>query len=168
MADTGTEPNSDRITFTPIGFVRCAHTDRSTTPIQPVYAEGCRARVEIFPQYQEGLDDIDGFSHLHLLYYFHKAGPASLKVVPFLDDVPRGVFAARSPRRPNPVGLSLVRLIRRDGNVLYIEDVDMLDGTPVLDIKPFIPRFDMRENVRAGWQDDVDEKVAQRRGRRSK
>ena len=84
----------------------------------------------------------------------------------FLDDDPRGTFATRSPRRPNPIGLSLVRLIRRDGNVLFVEEEDMLDGTPVLDIKPYIPRFDQREHVRAGWQDNVSEEMAQRRGRR--
>jgi len=128
MADTGTQPDSEQITFKPIGFVRCTHTDMSTTPVQPVYARGCRARVEILPQYEEGLDDLDGFSHVHVLYHFHKAGPAILKVVPFLDDVPRGTFATRSPWRPNPIGLSLVRLIRRDGNVLFIEDEDTCPG----------------------------------------
>jgi len=166
MGETGTQPDSEQITFKPIGFVRCTHTDASTTPIQPVYAHGCQARVEILPEYEEALDDLDGFSHVHVLYHFHKAGPAMLKVVPFLDDDPRGTFATRSPRRPNPIGLSLVRLIRRDGNVLFVEEEDMLDGTPVLDIKPYIPRFDQREHVRAGWQDNVSEEIAQRRGRR--
>jgi len=166
MADVGTQPNHKEIIFSPIGFVRCAHTQVSTTPIQPVYAQECRARIEILPQYEEALDDLDGFSHIYVLYHFHKAGPATLKVVPFLDDAPRGVLATRSPRRPNPIGFSLVRLIRREGTVLFVEEEDMLDGTPVLDIKPYVPRFDYREHVRAGWQDNVDEKVAQRRGRR--
>ena len=157
----------DQVAFDPIGYVRCAHREADRTPIQPVYSRGCRGRIELFPQYRQALDDLDGFSHIFVIYHFHKAGPATMKVVPFLDDVERGVFATRSPRRPNPIGFSLVRLVRREGTVLYVEDEDMLDGTPVLDIKPYVPRFDYRENVRAGWQEHVDEEVAQARGRRN-
>ena len=150
----------------PIGYIRSEHKDASATPIQPVYAQGCRGRAEILPEYEEGLADLEGFSHIYVIYYFHKAGSPSLTVTPFLDDVPRGVFAARSPRRPNPIGFSLVRLLKRERNVLLLDDVDILDGTPILDIKPFIPRFDYRENARTGWQEHVDENVAQLRGRR--
>ena len=157
----------EQIVFDPIGYVRCAHSEADKTPIQPVYSRGCRGRIELFPQYMEALDDLDGFSHIFVIYHFHKAGPTTMKVVPFLDDVPRGVFATRSPRRPNPIGFSLVRLVRREGTVLYVEDEDMLDGTPVLDIKPYVPRFDYRKNVRAGWQEHVDGEVAQVRGRRN-
>jgi len=159
-------PDVGRIVFSPIGYVRCTHNDPAKTPIQPVYSKGSPGRVEILPEFAEALDDLDRFSHIYLIYHFHKAGPTALKVAPFLDDVPRGVFATRSPRRPNPIGFSLVRLVRREGTGLFIEDEDMLDGTPVLDIKPFVPRFDYRENVRAGWQEDVDEDVARLRGRR--
>jgi len=155
-----------RFELQPIGYIRCDHRETRTTPIQPVYAEGCCARAEILPEYEEGLRDLEGFSHIYIIYYFHKAGPQSLTVTPFLDDVPRGVFSTRSPRRPNPIGFSLVRLVKREANVLFLDEEDMLDGTPIVDIKPFIPRFDYRENARAGWQEHVEEDVAQRRGRR--
>jgi len=164
MNNPRTEQNPQQIVFAPIGYVRCEHTAKSGTPIQPVYANGSRAQIEILPEYEEALDDLDEFSHIYVFFWFHRSGPALLKVVPFLDDVPRGTFATRSPRRPNPIGFSLVRLVSRKGNILFIEDEDMLDGTPVLDIKPFIPRFDYRENVRSGWQENVGEQAAQRRG----
>jgi tRNA-Thr(GGU) m(6)t(6)A37 methyltransferase TsaA len=166
MKHSEVEGVAQRFEVRPIGYIRSEHKDASATPIQPVYAQGCRGRAEILPEYEEGLRDLEGFSHIYVIYYFHKAGPPSLTVTPFLDDVPRGVFAARSPRRPNPIGFSLVRLVKREGNVLLLDDVDMLDGTPILDIKPFLPRFDYRENARAGWQEQVDENVAQLRGRR--
>ncbi|MCD6288814.1 MAG: tRNA (N6-threonylcarbamoyladenosine(37)-N6)-methyltransferase TrmO [Candidatus Hydrogenedentes bacterium] len=164
--DAPVQSKPDMIAFSPIGFVRSPNTDTSATPIQPVYAKGIRGRIEILDQYTEALEDLDGFSYIHVLYYFHRAGPAVLKVKPFLDDVARGTFATRSPRRPNAIGLSIVRLVGREDSVLLVEDVDMLDGTPVLDIKPYVPRFDLREQVRAGWQDAVDEQTAKRRGRR--
>ena len=157
---------AQRFELRPIGYIRCEHRDASATPIQPVYAQGCCARAEIFPEYEEGLRDLEGFSHIYIIHYFHKADQPSLTVTPFLDDVPRGVFATRSPRRPNPIGFSLVRLVKREGTVLFLDEEDMLDGTPILDIKPFLPRFDYRENVRAGWQEHVDENVAQLKGRR--
>ena len=103
---------------------------------------------------------------LCLIYWFHKATTTKLVVTPFLDDTPRGVFATRAPCRPNPIGLSVVRLLQREGNVLHLQDVDILDGTPLLDIKPYVTRFDCREGARCGWQDGVDEETARRRGRR--
>jgi tRNA-Thr(GGU) m(6)t(6)A37 methyltransferase TsaA len=156
----------ERFELRPIGYIRCDHKEPSATPIQPVYAQECRARAEIFPEYEEGLRDLEGFSHIYIIYYFHKGRPPSLTVTPFLEDVARGVFATRSPRRPNPIGFSLVRLVKRENNILFLEEEDMLDGTPVLDIKPFVPRFDYRDNARAGWQEDVDEETAKVRGRR--
>ncbi|MBN2208988.1 MAG: tRNA (N6-threonylcarbamoyladenosine(37)-N6)-methyltransferase TrmO [Candidatus Coatesbacteria bacterium] len=155
-------------TIRPIGYVSCSHVDQDKTPIQPVYGEGCRARVTILPEYEEGLDDLEGFSHIFILFMFHKAGPPTLKVKPYLENTKRGVFATRSPRRPNPVGLSLVRLVRRERNVLFIEDEDILDGSPVVDIKPFIARFDSRSDVRSGWQDSISESDAREVGMRSK
>jgi tRNA-Thr(GGU) m(6)t(6)A37 methyltransferase TsaA len=122
--------------------------------------------AEIFPEYAEGLRDLEGFSHVYLIYHFHKARAARLIVKPFLEDVDHGVFATRAPRRPNPIGISLVRLTRIEGHVLHLKDVDILDGTPLLDIKPYAPRFDRREDVRIGWLEDVDEKTARIRGRR--
>ena len=157
---------SGEIILRPIGYLRSEHTDPKKTPIQPVYAKGCPGRAEILPEYEEGLQDLEAFSHIYLIYYFHKAGPLQLTVKPFLEDVDHGVFATRHTRRPNPIGFSLVRLVKRDGSILILEDVDILDGSPILDIKPFVPRFDYREDVRAGWQDDVSEGSARFRGRR--
>lgn len=113
------------------------------------------------------MQDLAGFSHIWLLYWFHQAGPARLIVQPFLQDVEHGVFATRAPTRPNPIGLSLVHLVRREGCVLYLEDVDILDGTPLLDIKPYVPRFDYRADARTGWLAVVDEQEARQRGQRS-
>ncbi len=149
-----------------IGYVRSPYTDPAATPIQPVYTDGCEARVEILPEYEAGLRDLEGFSHIYLIYYFHRAKPAQLTLQPYLEDVEHGVFATRAPHRPNPIGFSVVRLVERQGNALIVEDVDILDGTPLLDIKPFVPRFDYREGVRVGWQEQVAEEAAQTRGRR--
>jgi tRNA-Thr(GGU) m(6)t(6)A37 methyltransferase TsaA len=155
------------ITLNAIGVIHSPYKRASETPIQPTYAHGIRGTAEVFPEYAEGLRDLDGFSHIYLLYHFHQAGPARLVVKPFLDDVPRGVFATRAAVRPNPIGFSLVRLLEIEDTVLHIQDVDALDGTPLLDIKPFITRFDLRQDVRCGWQEDVDEESARERGRRS-
>jgi len=154
------------IVFAPIGFIRSEHKNHSEIPIQPVFAVGCRGRAEIFPQYEEGLCDLEGFSHIYILYHFHKAAPVRLSVKPFLEDTTHGVFATRAPCRPNPIGLSLARLIKREANVLFLDDIDILDGTPILDIKPFITRFDIRRNARSGWQEKVDDKTASERGKR--
>jgi tRNA-Thr(GGU) m(6)t(6)A37 methyltransferase TsaA len=107
--------------------------------------------VEVYSEFSAGLQDIDGFSHLHLLYAFHYSDGYALRVKPFLDDQPRGLFATRHPRRPNPLGLSVVQLLQRNGNLLEVEGVDMFDGTPLLDIKPYVPDFDIRTDVRTGW-----------------
>jgi tRNA-Thr(GGU) m(6)t(6)A37 methyltransferase TsaA len=122
--------------------------------------------VEVFPEFAEGLRDLEGFSHVFLIYHFHRAGAMRLVVKPFLQDVERGVFATRAPCRPNAIGLSLVKLACRDGRELHVEGVDVLDGTPLLDIKPFIARFDRRDLTRDGWQEEVDEKAAEERGKR--
>jgi len=152
--------------FCPIGYIRSEHTELAKTPIQPVYAKGCAGRAEILPEYEEGLRDLEEFSHIFILYRFHRAGPAKLRVKPFMQDIPRGVFATRAPSRPNPIGFSLVRLVRREGNILHLDDLDILDGTPILDIKPYVSRFETREDASCGWQEDVDEETARRRGRR--
>ncbi len=152
--------------FKPIGTIRSEHTVPERTPIQPAYAGGCRGRVEVLAKYADGLRDLEGFSHVYLLYAFHRAGPCRLTVKPYLQDVERGVFATRAPCRPNPLGLSVVRLIRRAGRVLYVDGLDVLDGTPLLDIKPYTAKFDRIEATRNGWQDEVDEGTARRRGRR--
>jgi len=154
------------ITYRPIGVIRSEHVAAEQTPIQPAYAEGCKGRAEVFPEFEVGLRDLEGFSHVYLIYHFHQAGPAKLLVKPFLQDIERGVFSTRAPCRPNAVGLSIVELVRREGNVLHLDGVDVLDGTPLLDIKPYTAKFDHIETRRNGWQDEVDEETARRRGRR--
>ena len=159
--------NNAAVPFVPIGIIHTPHRDPEKTPIQPAYAGDFRGEVEVFPEFEEGLADIDGFSHIYLLYHFHRAGPARLSVKPFLQDEMRGLFATRAPSRPNPIGLSVVALLGREGNVLRVEGADMLDGSPLLDIKPYVGRFDRIETARNGWQDDVDEAAARRLGRRA-
>ena len=134
----------------PIGVIHSPFTEKSETPIQPSRSQAI-GKVEIYPQFADGLQDIEGFSHLILLYVFHKASDYTLQVTPFLDDQTRGLFATRYPCRLNPIGLSTVRLLSRDAKILEIEGVDVLDGTPLLDIKPYMPEFDIRQNVNAGW-----------------
>jgi len=120
-------------------------------PIQPAAAIGIRGTVELFAGFAAGLKDLAGFSHIILLYHFHRVAQSKLVVVPFLDREPRGIFATRAPARPNPIGLSVVRLLSVEGNVLQIENVDIVDGTPLLDIKPYVPEFDHHEADRIGW-----------------
>lgn len=149
-----------------IGIIYSPHKSPKETPIQPVYAQGIKGQVEIFPEYMEGLCDLEGFSHIYLLYYFHKASSEKLTVKPFLEDSTHGVFTTRAPSRPNHIGFSLVKLTKIEENILHIEDIDVLDQTPLLDIKPYISRFDSRENVRCGWQDNIDETKARILGTR--
>jgi tRNA-Thr(GGU) m(6)t(6)A37 methyltransferase TsaA len=125
---------------------------------------GIEGKIEIFEQYVRGLKDLDGFSHIILLFHLHKSKGYSLEVVPYLDDKKRGLFATRAPRRPSPIGLSVVRLKRIEGNVIYIEDIDMLDGTPLLDIKPYVPAFDDPQDIRIGW---LEGKAAETEGKKA-
>jgi tRNA-Thr(GGU) m(6)t(6)A37 methyltransferase TsaA len=134
----------------PIGVIHSPFTDKKQTPIQPPRSQAV-GRVEVYPEFAEGLQDIEGFSHLILLYVFHCSTEYNLRVEPFLDDQKRGLFATRYPCRPNPIGLSIVRLLARQENLLEIEGVDVLDGTPLLDIKPYVPEFDTRTDVQTGW-----------------
>lgn len=139
------------IIFKPIGVLRSPFKSINEMPIQPCGATGIRGHLEIKSQYQEGLVDLEGFSHIILIYLFHQVSGHQLKVIPFLDSVPRGIFSTRAPKRPNPIGLSIVKLISIKENTLEIENVDILDGTPVIDIKPYVPEFDQPEKVRIGW-----------------
>lgn len=141
----------DEIRYTPIGVIHSPFKDIEGMPIQPAGAKGDIGSVEVFQEYCEGLKDIEGFSHIILIYHFHLSRKHSLKAKPFLDDKARGVFAMRGPARPNPVGISAVRLVKVEGCVLHIEDVDIIDGTPLLDIKPYVPDFDWRPAERTGW-----------------
>ncbi len=137
----------------PIGIIHSPYIDPQQVPIQGRFSEA-EGEIELFPEYEEGLKDIDGFSHLIILYWFHRAESHSLLVKPFLDDEPHGLFATRYPARPNPIGLSVVRLLERRGNILQIAEVDVLDGTPLLDIKPYVPQFDERKEATIGWLRD--------------
>ena len=157
---------NNNIVFRPIGVIRSEHVVSQETPIQPVYAWDCLGRVELLPEFADGLHDIDGFSHIYLIYHFDRAEAAKLRVKPFLQDTERGVFSTRAPCRPNAIGLSVVELLRREGNVLHFAGADILDGTPLLDIKPFTSKFDGVTPTRSGWQDEVDEETVQMRGKR--
>lgn len=142
------------IEFRPIGVIHTPWINKKDAPIQPRRAGGAEGVVEVYPDFAEGLSDLDGFSHICLIFHFHKSEGYELKVKPFLDTVKRGLFACRAPRRPNQIGLSIVRLERVEGNMVYVRDVDMLDGTPLLDIKPFVEEFDAREKIKTGWLGD--------------
>jgi len=155
-----------QVTYKTIGVIYCEHVIAEETPIQPVYAKGCRGWAEIFSEYEEGLRDLEGFSHIYLIYHLNRSKSAKLTVKPFLQDVERGVFATRAPNRPNAIGLSIVELVRREGNILYLDSVDILDDTPLLDIKPYTAKFDLVETHRNGWQDEVSEETARQRGKR--
>jgi tRNA-Thr(GGU) m(6)t(6)A37 methyltransferase TsaA len=141
----------EHIRYEPIGVVHSPFPEPEGTPIQATGAEGVPGSVEVFPRFAKGLKDLDGFSHIVLLYHCHRAGPPALEVTPVLDDVPRGVFATRAPARPNAIGLSVVRLVGIEGSTLRVRDVDVVDGTPLLDIKPYVPAFDTRVATRIGW-----------------
>jgi tRNA-Thr(GGU) m(6)t(6)A37 methyltransferase TsaA len=139
------------VTYHPIGVIHTPFKRPENMPVQPASAAGIEGRVDVLPRYLPGLEDLEGFSHVVLLYHLHLSEGYRLRVKPFLDDRPRGLFATRAPRRPNPLGLSVVRLLAVDGFRLRIGNVDMVDGTPLLDIKPYVPDFDPKEEVRVGW-----------------
>jgi tRNA-Thr(GGU) m(6)t(6)A37 methyltransferase TsaA len=139
------------ITYRPIGHFQTPHEDVRGMPIQPPGASGVRGSITILPEFQEGLKDIEGFSYLIVLYHLHEICGQELTVTPFLDKNPHGIFATRSPSRPNPVGLSVLRLLDVKGDTLLLENVDVLDGTPVIDIKPYVPDFDVWPAKRVGW-----------------
>lgn len=128
-------------------------------PIQPAGAAGVEGRIEVFDEYVTGLKDLDGFTHIILLYHFHQSDGYDLTVVPFLDNQPRGLFATRAPRRPNPIGLSIVKLNRIEDGILHISNIDVVDKTPLLDIKPYVPAFDVQDKVRSGWLEEAMDNV---------
>lgn len=148
--------------LTAIGVAHTPYVEPAGMPIQPAGAADVQGTVEVFAEYRGGLADLDGFSHVVLLYWLHRSTGYDLSVVPFLDTVPRGLFATRAPRRPNPIGMSVVQLDRIEGRVLHVRGVDILDGTPLLDIKPYVPAFDAPTDVRTGWLEDVGDDAARR------
>ena len=148
-----------KIVYQPIGTINSPFQNIQGMPIQPAGAKGIAGTIEIKPEYVDGLQDLEGFSHIILIYHFHLAKGYSLKVKPFMDENLRGVFATRAPRRPNHIGISVVKLVRVEGTILHIEDIDIVDGTPLLDIKPYIPEFDVHGVDRIGWLSKKADKV---------
>ncbi|MBU1699009.1 MAG: tRNA (N6-threonylcarbamoyladenosine(37)-N6)-methyltransferase TrmO [Candidatus Eisenbacteria bacterium] len=147
----------------PIGTIHSPFKELNGMPIQPAGAAGVKGTVDIFEEYRAGLKDLDGFSHIILLYQFHRSQGFNLQVVPFMDSEPRGLFATRAPRRPNPIGLSVVQLDKIENGLLQIQNVDILDGTPLLDIKPYVPEFEAQVKVRTGWLETARKTVSHRR-----
>lgn len=139
------------IKIDPIGIVHSPYKTAEGTPIQPIVAKNNLAQIEIYEEYAEGLKDLELFSHIYVLFHLHKISKQLLKVTPFLDTKPHGVFATRSPGRPNQIGISVVCIEKIEGNIIFIKNIDMLDGSPVLDIKPYIPQFDLFPEATSGW-----------------
>ncbi len=152
------------IRYHPIGLIHSPFTNLSGMPIQPSGALGVQGWVDVKPEFQPALQDLEGFSHLILLYHFHRVNEVALTVTPFLDTEKRGLFATRAPKRPNPIGLSIVKLLKVEANILRIENVDILDETPLLDIKPYVPYFDRPGVERVGW---LEKSKGQVRGKKS-
>lgn len=147
--------NDMSITVKPIGIIHSSLTEAKGSPIQPVFAKNSEGIVEVYEPYRQGLKDIEGFERIWLIYFFHKAAKCRLLVTPYMDTVERGLFATRAPCRPNPIGMSSVRLKRVEDGRIYITEVDILDGTPLLDIKPYAKRFDNFKVERNGWLDNA-------------
>ena len=139
------------IAYRPIGIIRSPYKSPKGTPIQPTGAANQKGKVILDSVYAGALDDLDGFSHLYLIYHFHLAKKYTNKITPFLDSQSRGLFSTRAPARPNAIGLSVVRLDRIEETTLHVIDIDVVDGTPLLDIKPYVPAFDQRGKVKIGW-----------------
>jgi tRNA-Thr(GGU) m(6)t(6)A37 methyltransferase TsaA len=148
-----------RIEYQQIGIVHTPFHEAEGTPIQPTGAAGVQGTVEVFPEFAQGLRDLDGFSHIILIYHLHRSDGFTLLVTPFMDLVQRGVFATRAPKRPNPIGLSVVRLNKLRNQTLHIENVDILDETPLLDVKPYVSEFDHYSTDRIGWLEQTDRHV---------
>ena len=157
------EVKMDNVIYHPIGIIHSPYQQIEGMPIQPCGAIGMAGTVEINHEFAGGLKDINGFSHIFLIYHFHISKGYSLEVIPFLDDHPKGVFATRAPKRPNPIGLSIVKLIKVEDNILHIEDVDILDNTPLLDIKPYVSEFDALDQTEVGWYSKAKYNVRKRK-----
>jgi len=147
------------IIYKPIGIIRSPFKEKKGTPVQPKVAKGAKGVVEVFEEFKEGLKDIDGFSHIILIFHFHLSKKYNLLVKPYMDDNLHGVFATRAPARPNNIGISVVKLLKIEDNKLYIENVDIIDGTPLLDIKPYVPEFETDEKIRNGWLEENVKKL---------
>jgi tRNA (adenine37-N6)-methyltransferase len=157
------------IVFQAIGEIHTPFREATGTPIQTVYGQDVQGRIELKESYAAALDDIEGFERLWLIYWMDRVSAYKPKIVPYRDTQEHGLFATRSPGRPNPIGMSVVRFLRREGSTLYVQDMDILDGTKLLDIKPYIPAFDSHPVSRAGWVDNarVDRRMADDRFHKS-
>lgn len=143
------------VLLTPIGIIKTPFKEKSGVPIQAKVGESIEGYIEIAQEYVDGLADLNEFSHIHIIFHFNQHNSYKLSVTPYMDHVPRGLFSTRAPTRPNPIGLSLVELVSIEKNIIRFKGVDMLDNTPVLDIKPYFADFDSRQNTRSGWLDRV-------------
>lgn len=150
--------SSETISFKAVGVIESRFEQQAGTPIQGRMAPEETARIRVFDEFVTGLKDIEGFSHIYVFFKFDRASGGQLLVKPYLDTVEHGVFATRSPLRPNPLGMTVVRLDRVEGNCLHISGVDMLNGSPVIDIKPYIPQFDQHNPEKIGWYEASDQK----------
>jgi len=150
------------VIYKPIGVIHSPFHSLEEMPIQPTSDISAPGSVEIYPEYSDGLKDLEGFSHIYLLYHFHKISQSKLLVTPFLDREPRGIFSTRAPSRPNPIGLSLIKIVRIENNLIHVAQVDVLDGTPVLDIKPYVPEFEFLHDVRIGWIEKAKGQISTR------
>jgi tRNA-Thr(GGU) m(6)t(6)A37 methyltransferase TsaA len=152
-----------KIEFQQIGVIHTPYLKLEGMPLQPAGALGVQGTVEVFEEFQSGLKDLDGFSHIILVYYFHQSKNYNLHVVPFMDSKRRGLFSTRAPNRPNNIGISTVKLEKIEKRILYVQNIDILNGTALLDIKPYIPEFDVQSHVRTGWLEKVRGKVSEKR-----
>ena len=141
----------NRIVYKPIGIIHSPFKEAKNTPIQPAGAEGTEGSIELYPEYSECLKDIEGFSHIIIIYHFHLIKNWKPLIRPYMDEEFHGVFATRAPARPNSIGLSIVNLLEVKENILIVRNIDVVDKTPLLDIKPYTPEFDIREVKRIGW-----------------
>jgi len=150
------------IVYKPIAYIKTPFTAKEKMPIQPTGAKGIKGEIEVFPEFVEGLHDLDAFSHIILIYHFHLCSGFALEVKPFMDDKTHGIFSTRAPIRPNSIGFSVVKLNRIENNILYIENIDVVNGTPLLDIKPFIPDVDSPKVDKLGWLEGKSNKMEEK------
>jgi tRNA-Thr(GGU) m(6)t(6)A37 methyltransferase TsaA len=158
-SEAATEESPMQMTYRAIGVVHSPFTRPEGMPIQPTSDSSTAGVIEVFPEHVEGLQDLGGFSHVIVLYHMHEVRESSLRVIPFLEEREVGIFATRAPTRPNPIGLSIVELARIEGGLVHVANLDILDGTPVLDLKPYVPDFDRPLHARGGWVEEARRKV---------
>ena len=151
------------VVYKPIGIIHSPFNNLEEMPIQPSSDASRQGTVEIYPEFMEGLKDLEGFSHIYLIYHLHKVNKSRLVVTPFLDKEPHGIFATRAPSRPNPIGLSLVKIVGLEGNLIHVDQVDVLDWTPLLDIKPYVPEFENVDFVQIGWLEKAKGQIRSRK-----